>query len=822
MLAQHRINAVWMDQVVIGMHDVLSLGALQRELQPTIAATTEGLEMSLLGGVTLRLRGEPLTGLVSRRAVALLIYLVCTGRPHSRETLANLLWDEGEQSRLLGNLRVLLSSLRQSLGAHLIITRQTVAFNPASSHWLDVATLEAGLAVARLQSDRLLPAAAEHLAQTLALYQGDFLHGFHLRGSQGFEEWQMMERERLRLRIIEALDNLITVYLTQGEYTAGLAQAQRLVQFDPLRENTYSQLMRLFAANGQRTAALAQYEVCCQILASHLGVAPLPETTALYEQIRAGILSLEHPGPADIAREYGRELIPRPLARPASESAYRDWGDAPDIMAFYGRQAELARMEQWLIAERCRLVAVVGMGGLGKTTLAAQVARSLADQFDCVFWRSLLNAPPLAEVLRACLECLSQHTLTDLPTSLDAQLALLFDALRRRRCLLVLDNVESIMQHERAGYYQPGYADYDQLIRRVATSDHQSCLLLTSREMPQRLVHLAGDSLKVQTLQLGGVTGETGQAILQAYGLAVPLEPGVALVARYSGNPLALKLAARTVQEIFGGDITAVLSDTMPIFDDIRDVLEQQFARLSPLERDILVWLAIEREAVSYRVLAENLRASIAKRTLLEAVRALQRRSLLEKVGDGFTLQDVVTEYLTDYLIEQVCLEIERHGTIAERREMHGNSGKSGGVWGEVSSYASPENTTMFSGDALPAKSSVSPVFWYLNRFALLKAEAQEQVRQNQIRCILHPIAERLMAHLGPIRLEARLRQLLVHLQTVAPLVPGYAAHNILNLLLHLEMDGQAYDCSHLATWQASLREVRLPEVTFAGASLQG
>ncbi|NIV27927.1 MAG: hypothetical protein GWN58_00010, partial [Anaerolineae bacterium] len=200
--------------------------------------------------------------------------------------------------------------------------------------------------------------------------------------------------------------------------------------------------------------------------------------------------------------------------------------------------------------------------------------------------------------------------------SLDEQLSLLFTYLRQHRCLLVLDNVESILQSERAGYYKPGYETYGQLIRRMGESEHQSCLLLTSRESPQEVARLEGDTLRVRSLQLAGLTGEAGQEILKAHGLVGPVDQEVALVTRYSGNALALKLVARTIQELFDGDIAAFLSVETPIFDDIRDVLDQQFARLSPLEQEILVWLAIEREAISRQALVDNLVPAVSQRTL--------------------------------------------------------------------------------------------------------------------------------------------------------------------------------------------------------------
>ncbi|MGB6421188.1 MAG: hypothetical protein WBF05_05055, partial [Anaerolineales bacterium] len=142
------------------------------------------LEITALGGLSIKQDGEPITGLASRKAEALLVYLACTGKPQSREKLAELLWEERSQSRSLSNLRVVLSSLRKHLGKYITITRDTVTLNQAADIWLDTADLEEKLAAGQ-------PEAA------VSLYKGDFLGSFYLRGAAQFEQWVMEERARL-------------------------------------------------------------------------------------------------------------------------------------------------------------------------------------------------------------------------------------------------------------------------------------------------------------------------------------------------------------------------------------------------------------------------------------------------------------------------------------------------------------------------------------------------------------------------------------------------------------------------------------------------
>ena len=165
----------------------------------------------------------------------------------------------------------------------------------------------------------------------------------------------------------------------------------------------------------------------------------------------------------------------------------RDWGDAPDISFFYGRTDELTILKQWIVEDNCRLITFLGMGGMGKTSLTAKIAHLLEDEFELIIWRSLRNAPTVTDILAELIQFLSQQTETALPENLDARILRLLEYLRTSRCLLVLDNAESILQSGiRMGKYQSGYEGYGQLIKAVGETNHLSCLLLTSREKTSR------------------------------------------------------------------------------------------------------------------------------------------------------------------------------------------------------------------------------------------------------------------------------------------------------------------------------------------------
>ena len=203
---------------------------------------------------------------------------------------------------------------------------------------------------------------------------------------------------------------------------------------------------------------------------------PLDETwlTRLLEKQRdssAAPAPLPHSPPVD--------------AEPPKPGPLVDWGDAPEGPSFYGRESELALLTDWLLEQHCRVVSILGMGGIGKSALAVTLMHRVADQFDAVIWRSLRDAPPCEPLLDELLRILAGEPLTIVLDSLERRLTLLFEYLRTRRVLLVLDNLESVMEEaEGSGRMLPGYEGYGRLLRRAAETKHKSCVLLTSREKP--------------------------------------------------------------------------------------------------------------------------------------------------------------------------------------------------------------------------------------------------------------------------------------------------------------------------------------------------
>jgi hypothetical protein len=290
-----------------------------------------------------------------------------------------------------------------------------------------------------------------------------------------------------------------------------------------------------------------------------------------------------------------------------------DWGEALAVPSFYDREGEVATLTAWVVQERCRVVSVLGLGGIGKSALAVSLMHQVAAHFEVVLWRSLRDAPACEALLENCLQVLAPYPLREVPASLEGRLGLLLEFLRDQRALLVLDNLEMLLEEgEGTGRMRAGYEDYERLLRQVAQTEHQSCLLLTSREKPRDLVALEGSRTPVRSLRLSGLERDASRQLLEERELVGTLHDREQLIERFVGNPLALKIVAETIVELFGGEITPFLEQGEVIVGSVRELLGEQFARLSEVEQTVLLWLAILREPVSIEELLSVLGAPVA------------------------------------------------------------------------------------------------------------------------------------------------------------------------------------------------------------------
>ena len=452
-------------------------------------------------------------------------------------------------------------------------------------------------------------------------------------------------------------------------------------------------------------------------------------------------------------------------AEPGTGSAERaqDWGEAPDTVGFVGRTEELELLRGWVLEERCRLVAVLGFGGIGKTMLAAWAAQKVAPSFERVYWRSLRNAPPVTEWLASAIGFLSAHEVTPPPSGLE-RIAALLQLLRTRRCLLVLDNSETLFEPgQREGRYRAGMDSYGRLLQAVAETSHQSCLVVTSREAPPELAMLGSE---VHTLELHGLAPADAQALLADKQLTGDAQAWGSLVDRYGGNGLALKIVGETIRQVYGGEVAPFLVDAIAtygtVFGGVRRLLDVQAGRLSSIEYDVMKRLAVEREPVTLADLARDMAPGVGGNALLEAIETLRRRSLVERGDHGatFTLQSMVLEYMTDRLVEDVTNEIARGQPVVL--------------------VAQP----------------------------LIKAQAKDYVRQAEERLIGMPILQMLNDQFAEAGTEPRLHGLLDGWRGRPSEEQGYGPGNVVNLLRLLRGDLRSMDLSRLTIRQAYLADV--------------
>jgi len=501
-------------------------------------------------------------------------------------------------------------------------------------------------------------------------------------------------------------------------------------------------------------------------LAAHGGFAPplaSAEAAALWDQAKSE--AKQHLGPFDaawfdqllagqVARQSGGSSIhdaagvpPRVLVTPVA-----DWAEAPEVGPLAGRNSELATRRRLLDDERRRVVGVIGIGGIGKTSLVVAFGQHAARRdsdtgsgFDAVVFRSLRNAPPLNTLVDSLIHTLAPQLAAAPNAGLDTTITVLLDLLHARRVLLILDQLETILQPgTTTAQYRAGYADYGRLLYRLGEDRHQSCLIVISREKPGELTELEARGLPAATLTLRGLSVAASQRLLAGRQIRGTDAEWAALAHQLGGNPLALKLVAEPIVERFGGDIGAFLASNASLLERIRTLIEQHVKRLSPLELDLLRWLAVAREPIAAADLVAMSIQPVARPYLLEALEGLRRRNLVERgaTWPAFFLHSMVMEYVTERLVDQAYAEI---------------------LGGELQ---------------------------LLRQYALVQTSAPKHVQQSQMRAIIQPLLDALQrADASTDALVGRLGHLLAAVRALPRAQQGYAEANLLTLLIAAEQD---------------------------------
>jgi hypothetical protein len=381
---------------------------------------------------------------------------------------------------------------------------------------------------------------------------------------------------------------------------------------------------------------------------------------AIVENVTAENITVNHN--VNICSEKVRSPKTPQNPEPTAKQPRIDLDDAPEISTFFDRTSELTTLENW-ISSRTRLITILGLSGIGKTALTLQLIPQIQHEFDCIIWRSLHNAPPLASLQTDLIQSLSQQQETNPPLSRGGEeikppslspplskggLGGVIHHLRSYRCLIILDDIQTIFSSQQlAGNYQPGYQNYGTFFKQIAESSHNSCLILLSWEKPREIAALEGENRPCKSLQLNGL-GTEAQEIFREKGLAEP-DKWSELIDLYRGNPLWLNIVATMIQDLFGGSVSEFLSYDTLFLGDLESLLEQQCDdRLTASEQQVMGWLASTSEPADISKIPENLQLSPPE--LLKVIQSLGRRSLIETVKQNgrshFTIPPVIREYI--------------------------------------------------------------------------------------------------------------------------------------------------------------------------------
>ncbi|MCI0398127.1 MAG: tetratricopeptide repeat protein [Chloroflexi bacterium] len=559
------------------------------------------LRLNLLGAFQATLDDQPLAPFRSDKARALLAYLAMEGhRPHPRDRLADLLWGDYPQEAARASLRQALSNLRQALAPLesageplLAITRQNVTL--ATGHpefWTDAGRFDELMSECARHVHQELARCSEcilHLCEASELYRGDFLAGLFLPDSPAFDEWRLLQQEARHQQILTALNALTIYYGVMGEDERVLDYAHQTLALVPWHEAAHRQVMDTLARLGRRNEALAQYEQCRQVLADELGVEPEPETIALYVRIKED-----------------KETRRREISTPLLLSPSPPHNLPPQPTPFIGREQELDRLARLLVDPAYRLITVAGEGGVGKTRLALAAAARVAHAFAEGVW-----FVPLAGLSEQGAETIGHALVSAIADTLGFRFhdqsqpqAQLFDYLRQKEMLLVLDNFEHLLA---------GMPFVLELWRRAP----QIVLLVTSRErlnlQAEYTLRLEGlpvpadaapDAATYSSLKL---FAERADRTLAGFTLSPGNVPDVAQLCRLvEGIPLGIELAAALVEQVSPAEMAgairqnlAFLATTMADLParhrSMHAVFDYSWQLLTPEEQRALAQLSVFR-----------------------------------------------------------------------------------------------------------------------------------------------------------------------------------------------------------------------------------
>lgn len=625
------------------------------------------LKLALLGAPSVTVGEQPVV-VESRKALALLFYLAITDQRQGRDWLATLFWPEQDQSRARASLRQALWLLRNAGLEPWLVTDQD-ALALLGEYWCDVHHFQEAIRANRID-------------KALELYRADLLAGFSLRDCPEFDQWHFLQADELRRQLAGALEQWVVRHIEEGEYEQGLTVARRWLVLDSLHEPAHRYLMQLYAYAGQYAAALRQYEECVRLLDHELGVEPEAETVALYQAIKsrqiAAPVKARPAANAEVTRSNTAPELPmgssfpaptaEAIQRPAGHPAPLNETTTPSpyhnlplhLTAFVGREGEISELTKIVADPECRLLSIIGPGGIGKTRLAVQVARHFVDDpidpgasvasLSNLFPHGVLFVPLNAvESTNGMIAAIAEAGRIVFYQN-EAVRQQLLEFLHTRKMLLVLDNFDHLL------------ASAD-LIVDLLTHAPNITILVTSREAlnmhGEWLWRLGGldvpeenvDEDRLLDYSAVRLFVQSARRIQPHFSLATEYPHVVQICRLLGGMPLAIDLAvawlgvmscAQVASEISRNlnFLTARLRDVPDRHRSMHTVFEQSWHLLTPSEQETFQKLSLFRSGFDYQAAAQ-----VAEASWLDLA-ALNGKSLLNVDSNGrYTVHELLRQY---------------------------------------------------------------------------------------------------------------------------------------------------------------------------------
>ncbi len=323
-----------------------------------------------------------------------------------------------------------------------------------------------------------------------------------------------------------------------------------------------------------------------------------------------------------------------------------DLGDAPEIFSFYDRTPQLTTLENWITHDLTRLIALLGISGIGKTTLSLRLIDQIKTQFDYIIYRSLRFFPTLETTLTNLLQIFSQAS--EISPNIETKISQILNHLRNNRCLIILDDVQMLFSSgQLAGQYKSDCENYQLFFKLIAEVCHNSCLMLISSEKPREITRLEKEHNPVRSLVLERLELAAAKEILNSQKLSDE-ETWSTLIDIYQGNPLWLELTATLIRELFSGRVSEFLQCEIPILDEsLQFQLYQQFQQLTKQELAVMNYLANQTEPLALLQVLNKIQ--LPSSDIVNAVRSLINRFLLDAIEREqitlFRLNPVLKQY---------------------------------------------------------------------------------------------------------------------------------------------------------------------------------